>query len=213
MNQLKIQQIAKLTSTTDWKTQAVMMQEGRENKIDSVNWKEFPYQPEVKFYIAWAGKSLFLLYDVKEDAVRAVNTEYHSSVYQDSCVEFFMQHPGSPFYRNFEFNCIGAVLGAIRKNREEYRHLDVEDMDKIKIHADLSIGNIPEKGPYHWQLLAEIPFEVLDIPDNPQGTSIRANCYKCGDETPVPHFLSWNPVVAAKPDFHRPECFGEMIFE
>ena len=41
----------------------------------------------------------------------------------------------------------------------------------------------------------------------------NANFYKCGDETQKPHYLSWNPVKTSKPDFHRPEYFGKLIFE
>jgi hypothetical protein len=45
------------------------------------------------------------------------------------------------------------------------------------------------------------------------GTVIRANCYKCGDLTAKPHYLSWNPVVNPTPDFHRSCDFGTMILE
>ena len=45
------------------------------------------------------------------------------------------------------------------------------------------------------------------------GVEIRANCYKCGDLTPKPHYLSWNPVVNPTPDFHRSCDFGAMILE
>ena len=42
--------------------------------------------------------------------------------------------------------------------------------------------------------------------------TLKANVYKCGDKTEHPHYLAWNRVEAPAPDFHRPECFGEMIF-
>jgi hypothetical protein len=41
---------------------------------------------------------------------------------------------------------------------------------------------------------------------------MRANFYKCGDKTKRAHFLSWNPIDIAKPDFHRPDFFGEITF-
>ncbi|MBR5570284.1 MAG: hypothetical protein IKW10_05250 [Oscillospiraceae bacterium] len=56
----------------------------------------------------------------------------------------------------------------------------------------------------------EIPIfsvdNILWLPD----VGIRANCYKCGDLTPKPHYLSWNPVTSPNPDFHRPQDFGLM---
>jgi hypothetical protein len=41
---------------------------------------------------------------------------------------------------------------------------------------------------------------------------IMGNFYKCADETISPHYLSWNPIDAPAPDFHRPEFFGEIHF-
>lgn len=45
------------------------------------------------------------------------------------------------------------------------------------------------------------------------GKTIRANFYKCGDALKKPHFLSWSPINIEKPDFHRPDFFGEITFE
>ena len=44
------------------------------------------------------------------------------------------------------------------------------------------------------------------------GETMRGNFYKC-DESIHPHFGSWSPIDCPKPDFHRPECFGEMKLE
>ena len=60
-------------------------------------------------------------------------------------------------------------------------------------------------------------FEVLDKlfgkVDYVSGYTFKGNFYKCGDETDYPHFGMWNPVGTEKPDFHRPEYFGELIIE
>ena len=42
------------------------------------------------------------------------------------------------------------------------------------------------------------------------GKLIRANFYKCGDDTAYPHYGMWRPFQSDKPDFHRPEEFGEI---
>lgn len=34
-----------------------------------------------------------------------------------------------------------------------------------------------------------------------------ANFYKCGDDLPAPYYLSWNKIIAPKPDFHYPDFF------
>ena len=44
------------------------------------------------------------------------------------------------------------------------------------------------------------------------GLTIRANCYKCGDLTEKPHYLSWNPMDPDRLSYHRPEYFGRMVF-
>jgi hypothetical protein len=46
-----------------------------------------------------------------------------------------------------------------------------------------------------------------------KGKTCRANFYKCGDDLPEPHFLSWNNIIADKPDFHLPQYFGTLTFE
>ena len=44
------------------------------------------------------------------------------------------------------------------------------------------------------------------------GKKFYGNFYKCGDLTPHPHYLAWSPVTEGK-TFHRPEDFGELVFE
>ena len=60
-----------------------------------------------------------------------------------------------------------------------------------------------------------IPASILVKDEGIQlkGLETRANFYKCGDQTSKRHYLSWNPVSTAKPDYHRPEHFGSLIFE
>ncbi|MFA5695554.1 MAG: carbohydrate-binding family 9-like protein, partial [Proteiniphilum sp.] len=42
---------------------------------------------------------------------------------------------------------------------------------------------------------------------------IRANFYKCGDETAEPHYISWSPIDLPAPDFHAPQFFGLLEME
>ncbi|HEX8038127.1 MAG TPA: carbohydrate-binding family 9-like protein [Chryseosolibacter sp.] len=41
---------------------------------------------------------------------------------------------------------------------------------------------------------------------------VSKDFYKCGDNLPEPHFITWNDVKAPKPDFHLPEFFGRINF-
>lgn len=44
------------------------------------------------------------------------------------------------------------------------------------------------------------------------GLKAKVNLYKCGDKLSQPHFLSWKPISAPKPDFHLPEFFEQIKF-
>lgn len=58
-------------------------------KIDIVNWKEYPYHPEAAFRIAHTADSILIHYKVTEGSVRAKYGEDNGAVWTDSCMEFF----------------------------------------------------------------------------------------------------------------------------
>ena len=78
--------------------------------VDTVNWKEYPYQPAVQFRLAHTGGSLLLHFKVREASVRAVAKADNGRVWEDSCVEFFSMPAGDDIYYNVECNCAGALL-------------------------------------------------------------------------------------------------------
>ena len=90
------------------------------HSIDVVNWKDYPYKPEVSFRIAHTGHEILLHYKVKEASVRAVAAGDNGRVWEDACVEFFVSPDGDDCYYNFECNCIGRLLvqgGAVNERR------------------------------------------------------------------------------------------------
>ena len=74
----------------------------------------------------------------------AVNSTDNSPVWQDSCVEFFVQIPGEKYYYNFEFNCIGTALAARRTSRSDAEHFSPE---KMVTAFDVKYGK-PNPEPY-----------------------------------------------------------------
>jgi hypothetical protein len=52
--------------------------------INIVNWKEYPYQPQVSFRIAYTNDAILVHYKVVEDSVRAKYGEDNGSVWTDS---------------------------------------------------------------------------------------------------------------------------------
>ena len=128
------------------------------------------------------------------------------------CIEFFVKEPDSPYYFNFETNCIGAGLAAKRLSRGEFTHFDEARMAQVIRRSSFPPEPVDIHGKTAWSLELGIPFSLIcegaGVPSR-----LLANFYKCGDKTAVMHFLSWNPVRVPNPDFHRPEFFGELILK
>lgn len=186
------------------------------HSIGCVNWKEYAYKPEVTFGISYADQGILLHFKVKEESVRAKYGEDNGSVWTDSCVEFFSIPAQDGVYYNIECNCIGTVLvgaGPLRNGRE---HAPCEVTKLIKRWSSLGTTPFDERiGEAEWEVALIIPYAVFFKHQltSLAGNTIKANFYKCGDELQTPHFLSWNPIGIEKPDFHRPDFFGDLIFE
>ena len=180
--------------------------------IGAVNWpSEWPYAPQVRFRMAHNGERLFVRFEVSEEHICATKTEPNTSVCEDSCVELFVSlGEGHPYF-NIELNCIGTMLAAHRLTRPVKTPLTAEQMATIVRRT--SLGNSPieiaEGG--SWWLELELPFALLGAEGTP--ATLRANLYKCGDDTDPVHFVSWSPIGVEQPDFHRPEWFGELVLE
>ena len=195
--------VPKLESFADIKSFAI-------GKIDITNWAEFPHKPKCEFAIAYTSERLLIRFEVEEPHVIGLCTQMHGEVYEDSCVEFFVREPQDEHYFNFEINCIGTILAARRRSRTEKDYLSDEIMQLISVKPSLPAG-IPYEGSGRWSIDLEIPFKALGLEQQP--TLLEANLYKCGDKTPVPHFVSWSPIDTPTPDFHRPEYFGMLEFK
>ncbi|MBB4037988.1 hypothetical protein GGR21_003914 [Dysgonomonas hofstadii] len=187
------------------------------NNISCVDWPDqYPSKPDVSFKIAHNGDFLFLRFFVEENEILANVTEDNGSVWNDSCVEFFLSIGDDPYYYNAEFSCIGTALLGYRKGREGAVHASKPVMEQIRRFSSLGADPIKkEQGEFKWDLLVAIPVAAYwnSGLQTFKGLRAKANFYKCGDELTVPHYLSWNPVLTENPDFHVPRFFGEVEFE
>ena len=189
-------------------------QEETKHHIGCRNWAEkFPYHPLTAFTIAYSNKYIYVDFYVRGNYLKAVNYTNNSPVAEDSCVEFFLQVPGSKEYWNFEFNCIGTVNASHRETRENPTRLNDNEISQIKRYASCGTRPFEEmEGIFSWNLIIAIPFSLIGLNENELPEKILGNFYKCGSKTSNPHLLSWSPIVYPKPDFHRPEFFGELFF-
>jgi len=183
-----------------------LMTSGATINIDKINWKDFPNMPVVKAYLGYCDQRIWLHFLVANDFVRAVCREDQEPVWQDSCVEFFIKQGN--IYRNFEFNSLGVCLSASGPDRNARERLDGASMDQILRFPSLNIKSLPSESiPSNWSLTVAIPLELLGLKP---GSQFMANFYKCGDETKVPHYISWSAITTPAPDFHQPAFFAQV---
>ena len=191
----------------------ILDQKGTKAVIKTVNWKTFPYLPEVSFSMGYDETHLFLKFYVKEEHIRALETQPNGHVWEDSCCEFFCAFDNIGYY-NLETNCIGTQLLGFGPDKESRRRYPSEIIHSIEKSSTLGRDTIePQSGDFEYRLTIIIPAGVYR--EHPglkfrKGLTFKANFYKCGDKTPKPHFVSWNPIEIEHPNFHRPDFFGEI---
>ena len=186
-----------------------LTQETEPEQVSCVNWKEYPYAPEVLVHLAYSDKALVLLYKVKEEHVLGNVLENNGAVWEDSCVETFIKDPIGEGYYNIEVNCIATKLAAHRLSRTDFELFSDEKLSEIRCFSTLPHQKTDLKD-QAWMLLEIIPFSVLGLDKAPE--SLNVNFYKCGDNCRQAHFLSWSPIALEKPNFHCPEFFGRILF-
>ena len=216
-NILKINKIAAVSEAADIPS-AFAAAKVPYNVLGTLNWPEtYPYKPQVSFALAHCSDAILLHYKVSEQSVLAHCSFDRESIWQDSCVEFFLSpEPGDGLYYNFEFNCIGRMYACVGPDRNKRNFLPDSAFCAVQRYATLG-GNPFEqrKGGYDWELSVVIPVRCLTAHDIKKldGRRMKGNFYKCGDHLSVPHFVSFAPIGVPKPDFHRPEFFCTLEFE
>lgn len=167
------------------------------------------YRPEAHARVGYAEDGFSVLLSAREDTIASVETRIGGMVWKDSCLEFFfMPLPNEDArYLNIEVNSMGVPhigLGDGRHGRKVWQELP----EGMRIWAG---GQ--QKG--WWAVAYFIPASLIEsifgrMPG--PGSVMRANFYSC-DDLVHPHYGTWNPISADKPDFHRPECFGEILLK
>lgn len=159
--------------------------------------------------LCYDDENIYVRQNAVEKNIRAEHRRADSPVCEDSCMEFFFSPcPEDGRYFNLEINPNGCFFLGIGHGRNDLLRL-YPDKSVFDIHVSLNLDG--------WETDFRIPLSFIRefFPNYTfeSGCRIRANCYKCGDLTLTPHYLAWNRVSNDSPDFHRPEYFGEMIFE
>lgn len=170
------------------------------------------YRPVTEVRLFYTASHFYIHFKVNEGEPKITYYQMNEPVYKDSCVEFFFnpEPEKDKRYLNFEMNAAGTLLlgiGEVRTNRVHSKDLD------LKIFRVETSGDNQS----FWSVAYSIPYDFIrkHYPEFNvwPGKIIRANFYKCGDDTKVPHYGCWNPIHYSKPDYHRPEYFGKLVLE
>ncbi len=194
-----------------------------ETNITAIDWDTVPvaevshflwlegYAPKTTVQLVFVeGYGFVLRMTCAESNPKAVYHTYMDPVYTDSCMEFFADWTGDGRYINMEMNANGALLSCIGADR--HARTPIRDICGEIFPVTAAVENAS------WSVTSQIPLPllsaILSTPvEIPHGFAFRANFYKCGDETAIPHYGMWNPVGTESPDFHRPEYFGTLIVD
>lgn len=183
-------------------------------QLQPASWSNNTDAVNADFVIAHNGDSIFLKYAVTENHLVA-KASTNGNIFEDSCVELFLDLDNSGSYYNLEFNCLGWAKVAYGNAREPRELVEPSIVELISSHATINSNVVNGVKTFFWEIVLVIPIAVFCYTANNSFTSINAkgNFYKCGDSLPQPHYLVWNTIESAEPDFHRPEFFGELYFE
>ncbi len=173
------------------------------------NWQlTEPLPISAKAQICYDDQALYIHLSTVEQDIRAEHLGPLGEICEDSCLEFFFSPiAGDLRYFNLECNPNGAMFMGFGRSINCLSRL-VEKTPFIRPN--------PRRTEDGWEVTYEVPYTFIRLffPDfDPKpGYSMRANCYKCGDFTVKPHYLTWNPVPEENFTFHCPEHFGIMHF-
>lgn len=165
-----------------------------------------PYRMEAR--LLYDDENIYVNLKTDERPLTATKTMRNEEVCGDSCMEFFLApDQEEDYYLNFEINPLGTLLLYRCKYRldpsEELKYTIPDDDEKI--FAIKSVITRKE-----WQLTYQIPFSFLRKYFDQITPTMRGNFYKCGDESVLTHYASWNPIPIV--DYHLPKHFGILTF-
>jgi hypothetical protein len=180
-----------------------------------------PFKPEAQAKIMYDNEYIYVIFHVKDRYVRCLTNEINGPVWEDGACEFFFAPDSQAplLYFNLETNCGGTAL--MHYNiipREESKSLSTDDINLIEIAHTLPQIIDPEMtDPVTWTLEYKIPLVMLEkyatVTHPNKGVEWKANFYKIAENNSNHHYITWSVIDNDKPDFHKPQFFGRLIFE
>ena len=176
--------------------------------IENYPWDESGVRPVTEVTVGYDEGGYKVRFVSYETALRAVETEHNTDVYKDSCVELFAAFAPErdDRYINIEANPNGAAYCSVRRSRDDYELISPADIDTLAIRTSV----FDDRWEIEYYISVEFIKKYIPAYEHREGGVIRANFYKCGDETDHVHYGCFNLIENRTPDFHRPEFFAEF---
>lgn len=190
--------------------------------IDQFRVESSQHRPTTQAKLLYSERGIYGIFEVQDQYVRCVQTEYQSLVCKDSCVEVYFQPFAHKGYINLEISGNGTLLSYYITDStrapggfKAFTPLTVAQGQCIKIQTSLPKKVEPEIcEPITWSLAFFLPFSVIEdyvgALGELSGQIWRGNFFKCADESSHPHWASWQAVPEL--NFHLPHTFGELRF-
>lgn len=168
-------------------------------------WHDYQNAPATYAQGVVSNDSIVIRMVTDEKELKCCEQKVNGMVCRDSCMEFFFcPDKDDKRYLNFEVNALGVMHVGLGEGRHGRIH-PISDTACFNCQSLISNG--------FWYLRYEIPFSFIEKHFEKLSTDIKANFYKCGDETGHTHYSVWNVVETSEPDYHRPEFFGNIRLE
>lgn len=173
------------------------------------------FHPVTEVKMRYDAENIYVIFRVHDRYVRSITTDINGPVWKDAAVEFFFCPDTSKpdQYFNLEINCGGTALLGFRSKQPT-----PEEIKTIQIAHSLPQTVDPEiTDPVTWTLEYRIPLTTLEkyspITRPARGVKWKANFCKIAENNSNPHYMTWSPINAPKPNFHMPQFFGSIIFQ
>jgi len=182
-----------------------------------------PADVRTEVRLLYSATKLYIGFFCEDDYVWGTKTESDADIYNEECVEVFLNPASSPhqYYeinvspRNVVFDA--CILNPRTPDVPSLKFIGLKDFHPAGLETRVSIaGELGKRGgATAWSAEYAIPLPALiGAPHTPPrpGDAWRMNLYRI--DAPEPRrqkFYAWNPTE--KIDFHRPWRFGVLKFE
>ncbi|MFC1552888.1 carbohydrate-binding family 9-like protein [Candidatus Latescibacterota bacterium] len=177
-------------------------------------WHESGEKEQTDVRILWDDEYLYVLFRCEDTNISAHYFQRNIAVSRDDCVEVFIApNADNPlWYANYEINCLGTWLAGYHKG----------DINEYELPEQILVGrshkgtiNNEDDTDEYWIIELGIPFGSLinyegQLPPV-EGNIWGINFNRCGGDV-NPQYSQWRASKTARPNFHRPEDFGRLVF-